>query len=214
MTSFRSLAACGLRTIPVWVVCAYSTSLRKSILDLYEAFLNSSTSWGKENAFNRWCVKQPWRALMPISFFSKLARFRGLNVTSCANLILFKLSSKHFQTPSKVWHSSAMKYLQPFYLYFLFSWDRFKTLTNKLSCSSSQRSRGTSERGLHSSWQTWMGQTVLHATSRHRPFHVPIPRCVSSYLDWCSGRSGKVLGLQFGLGVITGYWSRRTLACS
>jgi hypothetical protein len=69
------MAAIGAKNINIIPFNNYPSMvlhLRKPILDLYERFLNVSTSWGKENAFNRWALKQPWRAVMPTSFFEIL----------------------------------------------------------------------------------------------------------------------------------------------
>lgn len=45
---------------------------RRDILELHLAF-RSGNGWGLERSFNAWAVKQPWRALMPLSFFEWLS---------------------------------------------------------------------------------------------------------------------------------------------
>ena len=44
---------------------------RKDVLKLYLAF-RSAHGWGLERCFNSWAVEQPWRQLMPLTFFERL----------------------------------------------------------------------------------------------------------------------------------------------
>lgn len=49
--------------------------LRKPILDLHERF-ECKSGWYMEDTFNSWVCRQPWRQLLPLTFFEWLPKLK------------------------------------------------------------------------------------------------------------------------------------------
>ena len=54
------------------LVTSFAANPRKAILDLHERFLCGG-GWGLERTLNKWACKQPWRQILPLSFFETLS---------------------------------------------------------------------------------------------------------------------------------------------
>lgn len=62
--------------------------LRKPILELHERF-ECKSGWYMEDTFNRWVCRQPWRQLLPLTFFEWLPNFKQPVTFSCNCLWLW-----------------------------------------------------------------------------------------------------------------------------
>ena len=175
MISFRSLAArscwLSLMAVSFW---SHPLTTEETNLGSIWAIYQFKFILGKgKNAFNAWAVKQPWRSVLPLSFFQTLSWTLESETTKHYPLQVCWHSMVHgCMYTSQVWCSSAMA--SDCVLNSFFCWDDVLDKKSKLPCLKISQLR----RSWMSKWNTW-GQAALFV--RAACFHMTLcTRCTTS----------------------------------